>query len=218
MAKTCLKCGEKIGVFSSQTLKLGDTFVLCAKCSEPIKNCIYDLYYANNEDEFRAKKKIIINKAKTIYDDSIVNEMEKGIDSEIYKNMKSVFEIITPEEKQRNMEMKIKSHMMTTGFDFCGYKITKYLGVISGQVVLGTGFISDFTAYFADFFGEKSNRFSYKLEDAKDAAVFKMVEESEKRGGNGIIGVDFDYIVFSKDMIGVIANGTCVIIEKEKNN
>ena len=215
MARTCLKCGDKIGVFSSEHIKIGDSLVLCFKCSDPIKDDIYDLYYANSEEEFLLKKNKIISKCKKLFDASIVKEIEKGIDSEIYKNMKSVFDIKNPEENEKKIETKINNYMMTTGYEFSGYKIIKYLGVISGQVVLGTGFISDVTASFADFFGEKSNRFADKLEEAKNAAVFKMIEESEKREGNGIIGVDFDYIVFSRDMIGVVANGTSVVIEKE---
>ena len=34
------------------------------------------------------------------------------------------------------------------------------------------------------------------------------------KGGNAIIGIDFDYITFSNNMIGVVANGTAVRIEK----
>ena len=33
-------------------------------------------------------------------------------------------------------------------------------------------------------------------------------------GANAVIGVDFDYLTFSNNMIGVVANGTAVNIEK----
>ena len=108
-----------------------------------------------------------------------------------------------------------KSHMLTTGFNFEGYSIKMYKGVTSGQVVLGTGFLSEFTAEFADFFGVNSNRFADKLESAKNAAVQRLINKSVSLGGNAIIGLDFDYIVFSNNMIGVVANGTSVIIEKD---
>lgn len=89
-----------------------------------------------------------------------------------------------------------------------------YKGVISGQVVLGTGFLSEFSASFSDFFGMEANFFSDKLEKAKNAAKERLIEKSVLSGGNAIIGVDFDYIMFSYNMIGVIANGTSVIIEE----
>lgn len=41
----------------------------------------------------------------------------------------------------------------------------------------------------------------------------KLIEKSVSVGGNAVIGVDFDYIVFGNNMIGVVANGTSVIIE-----
>lgn len=73
--------------------------------------------------------------------------------------------------------------------------------------------MSEFTASLSDFFGTESKAFSDKLEEAKDAAMRKLIEKSVSVGGNAVIGVDFDYIVFGNNMIGVVANGTSVIIE-----
>ena len=42
-------------------------------------------------------------------------------------------------------------------FDFEEYKIIKYLNVMSGQIVLGTGFFSEFGASLSDLFGVGSN-------------------------------------------------------------
>ena len=39
-----------------------------------------------------------------------------------------------------------KPHMVTTGFQFEGYEIVSYLGIVAGEVVLGTGFLSEFTS------------------------------------------------------------------------
>ena len=80
---------------------------------------------------------------------------------------------------------------------------------------MGTGFLSEFTASFADFFGAQSNAFADKLETAKKAAMEKMILKADALGANAIIGVDFDYITFHGNMIGVVANGTSVLIEKE---
>ena len=115
-------------------------------------------------------------------------------------------------ERKNNM-YKVKSHMLTTGYSFERYEILDYKGIISGQVVLGIGFLSEFTASLSDFFGTESKAFSDKLEEAKDAAMRKLIEKSVSVGGNAVIGVDFDYIVFGNNMIGVVANGTSVIIE-----
>ena len=103
---------------------------------------------------------------------------------------------------------------MTTGFNFEGFKIVDYKQVISGETVLGTGFVSEFSASFSDFFGSSTNMFSNKLKQAKEAALEKLILTSIDIGGNAIIGVDFDYITFTGNLIGVVANGTSVLIKK----
>ncbi len=105
-------------------------------------------------------------------------------------------------------------HMLTSGYNFEGYKITSYNGIVSGEVVLGTGFLSEFSASINDFFGSMSEEFGMKMKQAKDIATSKMIDSSIVNGGNAIIGVDFDYTTFGNNMIAVSANGTSVVIEK----
>ena len=212
MAQTCIKCGKKIGVFSADPLTLCDERFLCYDCAGPIKNEMNDLYYAKNVDEFNLLKDKILNTCKSNYDSSITDDISRRI-TDIFYNHTNLCEKQKSEDKKKHIE----NYFLTTGFDFYGYTIKKYIGVVSGQVVLGTGFLSEFTASFADFFGEESNRFAEKLEKAKNAALEKMILTSDSKGGNAIIGVDFDYITFHGNMIGVVANGTSVVIEKNQD-
>ena len=103
--------------------------------------------------------------------------------------------------------------MITSGFNFEGYKIVKYYGVYSGECVLGTGFLSGLGASFADFFGTNSKLYSEKLKNAKEFALKQLFEQVKKTGANAIIGLDIDYTSFSSDIMGVITNGTAVKIE-----
>lgn len=132
--------------------------------------------------------------------------------------------IITPQEDNEGVEevtrqalelkqQTRKNMIITTGYDFENYRIIKYNGVISGECVLGTGFLSEFHASFADMFGTVSASFSEKLRNAKAAALRSLVEDCLAKHGNAIIGVDFDYITFENNMIGVVANGTAVKVE-----
>lgn len=116
--------------------------------------------------------------------------------------------------KQLSIDSLVKNQMLTTGYDFCGYTITKYLGIVSGEVVLGTGFLSELSTSFSDLFGGQSEAFANKLESAKHAAMQCLIQHSAEKGGNAVIGLDFDYITFSSNMIGVVANGTSVVIEQ----
>ena len=70
------------------------------------------------------------------------------------------------ENEKKDLDYREKTHMVTTGFQFEGYEIVSYLGIVAGEVVLGTGFLSEFTSSFADFFGVQSGMFEEKLETA----------------------------------------------------
>ena len=161
---------------------------------------------------------------KTLDDCNFLNEGK----SYILAYMESVENTINDKEHQlieeerlrneavfRQLQIKenIGSHILTTGYNFENYRITSYLGVISGSVVLGTGFLSEFGAGIGDLLGGQVDTFSDKIEQARDLALDKLKEKSAHMGGNAIIGIDFDYITFSNNMIGVVANGTSVIVE-----
>lgn len=53
-----------------------------------------------------------------------------------------------------------------------------------------------------------------KLSKAKSAAISELKKLAVEHGANAIIGIDVDYTTFSADIMGVIANGTAVKIEK----
>ena len=204
---------------------------LCAKCAGPIRHKIGSLYGSKFEEEFTTAKNEIIAKCRLSYSDTTVNAIEQKID-EIYRkdikpqiernrnipneieNPNAKNELIRLAAEQEALRKAAESQMLTTGYDFSGYKIVGYVGVISGEVVLGTGFLSEFSASFSDLFGAESGAFADKLETAKDASIKKLTLKSAEKGGNAIIGVDFDYITFASNMIGVVANGTSVVIER----
>lgn len=127
----------------------------------------------------------------------------------------SLNEISKQAEEQTVFDMpEIKNHKLTTGYNFEGYNITNYIGLVSGEIVIGTGFLSDFKASIADLFGVESKAYSDKLKDAKKTALRDMIVESVKNGGNAVIGISYEYVVFSGNMIGISVNGTSVKIEK----
>lgn len=107
--------------------------------------------------------------------------------------------------------------MLTSGYNFEGYKIVKYIGFFSGECALGTGFLSSMNAGIADFFGSNSSIYEEKLSKAKSMAMNELKTIAEGKGANAIIGVDVDYTTFSADIMGVVANGTAVVIEPIQN-
>lgn len=84
--------------------------------------------------------------------------------------------------------------MLTSGYNFEGYKIVKYIGFFSGECALGTGFLSSMNAGIADFFGSNSSIYEEKLSKAKSMAMNELKTIAQGKGANAIIGVDVDII------------------------
>lgn len=126
---------------------------------------------------------------------------------------KSLNEISKQAEKQNPFcKPEIKNHKLTTGYNFEGYKITDYIGLVSGEIVVGTGILSDIKAGVSDIFGSESKKYSDKIKKAKKAALLDMITGSIKNGGNAVIGISYNYVVFSGNMIGISVYGTSVNI------
>lgn len=104
---------------------------------------------------------------------------------------------------------------VTSGYNFEGSRIENYLGFVSAEVVLGMGFFRGIGADFADFFGTESQGLGRKLLEAKTAVFTKLRKDVWALGGNAIIGIDLDYTMFGNSLVGVIASGTAVIIERQ---
>jgi uncharacterized protein YbjQ (UPF0145 family) len=91
-----------------------------------------------------------------------------------------------------------------------GARVIQYLGVVSAEVVLGTGLLSELGADLADFFGGRASEFQNKLAEAKEAAMNELRKKAHAVGGNTVLGVDLDYSVIKSNMLMVVANGTAV--------
>lgn len=117
------------------------------------------------------------------------------------------------EEQDPFCKPEIRNHKLTTGYNFDGYKIIDYVNLVSGEIVVGTDFLSDHGAKISDILGTKAELYTDVLKNAKKAALFDMVTESIKCGGDAVIGISYGYMVFSGNMIGVSVNGTSVKIE-----
>lgn len=122
------------------------------------------------------------------------------------------------QEEQRMYAERFKSHMLTTGFSFEGYRIAEYLGIVTGETVMGTGYFSDIGASISDFFGAEASEYSEKLRSAKQAVLKIMIKNSTDLGGNAIIGISYELMTFSGNMMGVSVTGTSVKVNKYSDN
>ncbi|MEM9950540.1 MAG: heavy metal-binding domain-containing protein [Chloroflexota bacterium] len=105
--------------------------------------------------------------------------------------------------------------LITTTNSLEGRKIKKYLGIVSGETIIGANIVRDFMAGITDIVGGRSGAYEKSLQEAKETALRELEEEAEKMGANAVIGVDLDYetIGANGSMLMVSASGTAVIVD-----
>ena len=105
--------------------------------------------------------------------------------------------------------------LMTTTPSVEGKQIVRYLGVVTGETIIGANVFRDFLAGVRDFFGGRSASYEAVLREAKDTALEEMARQAEALGANAVVGVDFDYETNKKtgSMLMVTCSGTAVRVE-----
>jgi len=98
-----------------------------------------------------------------------------------------------------------------------GKRMTQYLGLVSGEAILGANIFKDLFAGIRDIVGGRSGAYEEELRKAKQIAIDEMVEQARALGANAVVGVDLDYetigISSGGNMLMVSASGTAVVVE-----
>lgn len=105
--------------------------------------------------------------------------------------------------------------LLTTTSSIEGQRITKYLGIVNGEAIIGANLVKDFFAGIRDVVGGRSGAYEQGLREAKSIALKEMMDQAQRLGANAVIGVDLDYQTIGSNgaMLMVSANGTAVIIQ-----
>jgi uncharacterized protein YbjQ (UPF0145 family) len=93
-----------------------------------------------------------------------------------------------------------------------GKKIAEYLGIVTGEAVMGANLFRDLFAGIRDIVGGRSGAYEKELSQAREIALQEMEAMAEQRGANAVVGVDLDYEVLGagNGMLMVTASGTAV--------
>lgn len=105
--------------------------------------------------------------------------------------------------------------LVTTTSTLQGKQITRYLGIVSGEAIIGANVFRDFFAGIRDIVGGRSGSYEEVLRQAKDTALKEMQQQAMAMGANAVIGVDLDYETVGSNgsMLMVTASGTAVVVE-----
>ncbi len=95
-----------------------------------------------------------------------------------------------------------------------GQPVQQYLGIVTGEAILGANIFRDFFAGIRDIVGGRSAAYEEELRKARDLAISEMAQQAQERGATAVIGVDLDYetiqVGSGGGMLMVTASGTAV--------
>ncbi len=102
--------------------------------------------------------------------------------------------------------------IVTTTHTIEGRPIQEYLGIVTGEVIVGANVFRDLFAGIRDIVGGRSGSYERILADARKQAIEEVQAECGALGGNAVVGVDLDYEVIGANgsMLMVSASGTAV--------
>ncbi len=105
--------------------------------------------------------------------------------------------------------------VITTTPTLEGHRVREYLGIVTGEAIIGANVFKDIMAGFRDIVGGRSKAYENSLREAREEALREMSAEARARGADAIIGVDLDYEVLGSGngMLMVATSGTAVALE-----
>ena len=102
--------------------------------------------------------------------------------------------------------------IQTTTNTLDGRTVSEYLGVVTGEAILGANIVRDLFAGVRDIVGGRSGAYEEELRNAREIALQEMEAEASARGADAILGIDLDYetVGGQGSMLMVSASGTAV--------
>jgi len=103
--------------------------------------------------------------------------------------------------------------LMSTTSVVEGRPVSRYLGVVTGEAIIGANVFRDLFAAVRYVVGGRSATYERALAEARETAMKEMQERAEALGANGVIGIDLDYEVLGSGngMLMVSVSGTAVV-------
>ena len=100
--------------------------------------------------------------------------------------------------------------ILTTTPTIEGRPVRTYLGIVTGEVIVGANIFSDLFASVRDIVGGRSGAYENALRDARQQALAELQAEAADLGADAVIAIDLDYEVLGKtgSMLMVTASGT----------
>ena len=102
--------------------------------------------------------------------------------------------------------------ILSTTNNIDGTPVKNYLGIVTGETIIGANIVKDVFASIRDIVGGRSGSYEKVLREAKDTALKEVTENAKRLNADAILGVDLDYETVGNrgGMLMVTASGTAV--------
>ena len=96
-----------------------------------------------------------------------------------------------------------------------GRPIREYLGIVTGEVIVGANIFKDLFAGIRDIVGGRSATYERELRRARDIAMDEIKTAAAEMGANAVVAIDIDYetVGGQGSMLMVTISGTAVVLQ-----
>lgn len=101
--------------------------------------------------------------------------------------------------------------LVTTTQTLQNVQSIQYIGIVSGEVILGINAFKDVAAGFRNLVGGRSKGYEDEVVKGRQEAVDEMIQRATQMGANAIIGASFVITGLNQGMLIVTVTGTAVI-------
>ena len=98
-----------------------------------------------------------------------------------------------------------------------GSSIRSYLGIVSGEAILGANIFRDLFATVRDIVGGRSVAYEKELARARTMAMDDLANRAENLNADAVVGVNIDYETVGKSMLMVSVTGTAVTLVRDRS-
>ncbi len=110
---------------------------------------------------------------------------------------------------------RVAQHLVTTAFEFDGYRIVRNLGVVRGITVRSRSVLGTIGAGLQTLVGGNISLLTELCEKTRTEAFEVMLQHASELGANAIIGARYDATEVMQGVTEVLAYGTAVVVEKQ---
>ena len=107
---------------------------------------------------------------------------------------------------------------VTTTFNFDGYRIKEYKGVVRGIIVRSPTIAQGIMGGLKNIIGGQIEAYTEMCEQARGHAYELLIQHAQQMGANAVVGVRYDAaeVVAQHGATEVLCYGTAVVIEPIK--